>query len=129
MSVFMNKRDARRLEITHCTCEYYYCHQPTSCHQPTQICFLLLQFAYKTQPWHFDHIFIVVFQSLFMYRVAAHVVIALIFGYLYSGVGNEASSVLGNYVYLYGSMLLVVYTGKMSVTLSCKYLHTEPFRS
>ncbi|KOB71991.1 Uncharacterized protein OBRU01_10204, partial [Operophtera brumata] len=34
------------------------------------------------------------------------------------GVGNEAGSVLGNYVYLYGSMLLVVYTGKMSVTLS-----------
>ncbi|XP_075974021.1 ATP-binding cassette sub-family G member 1-like [Anticarsia gemmatalis] len=56
--------------------------------------------------------------SLFMYRVAAHVVIALIFGYLYSGVGGEADSVLGNYVYLYGSMLLVVYTGKMSVTLS-----------
>ncbi|XP_013142881.1 PREDICTED: ATP-binding cassette sub-family G member 1 [Papilio polytes] len=56
--------------------------------------------------------------SLFMYRVAAHVVIALIFGYLYFGVGSEASSVLGNYVYLYGSMLLVVYTGKMSVTLS-----------
>ncbi|OWR44063.1 hypothetical protein KGM_205647 [Danaus plexippus plexippus] len=58
--------------------------------------------------------------SLFMYRVAAHVVIALIFGYLYLGVGSEASSVLGNYVYLYGSMLLVVYTGKMSVTLSCE---------
>lgn len=56
--------------------------------------------------------------SLFMYRVAAHVVIALIFGYLYLGVGSEASTVLGNYVYLYGSMLLVVYTGKMSVTLS-----------
>ncbi|KAM3963648.1 LOW QUALITY PROTEIN: ATP-binding cassette sub-family G member 1 [Aphomia sociella] len=56
--------------------------------------------------------------SLFMLRVAAHVVIALVFGYLYLGVGSEASSVLGNYVYLYGSMLLVVYTGKMSVTLS-----------
>lgn len=56
-----------------------------------------------------------------MYRVACHVVIALIFGYLYLGVGNEAGSVLGNYVYLYGSMLLVVYTGKMSVTLSCEY--------
>lgn len=56
--------------------------------------------------------------SLFMYRVAAHVVIALIFGYLYSGVGSDSASVLGNYVYLYGSMLLVVYTGKMSVTLS-----------
>ncbi|CAB3223271.1 unnamed protein product [Arctia plantaginis] len=56
--------------------------------------------------------------SLFLYRVAAHVVIALVFGYLYLGVGSEADSVLGNYVYLYGSMLLVVYTGKMSVTLS-----------
>lgn len=56
--------------------------------------------------------------SLFMWRVAAHVVIALIFGYLYFGVGSEADSVLGNYVYLYGSMLLLVYTGKMSVTLS-----------
>ncbi|KAI5636162.1 ABC transporter domain-containing protein [Phthorimaea operculella] len=56
--------------------------------------------------------------SLFMYRVACHVAIALVFGYLYFGVGSEGSEVLGNYVYLYGSMLLVVYTGKMSVTLS-----------
>ncbi|XP_059046249.1 ATP-binding cassette sub-family G member 1 [Achroia grisella] len=56
--------------------------------------------------------------SLLLVRVAAHVLIALLFGYLYHGVGSEASSVLGNYVYLYGSMLLVVYTGKMSVTLS-----------
>ncbi|XP_063625515.1 ATP-binding cassette sub-family G member 1 [Cydia splendana] len=56
--------------------------------------------------------------SHFMLRVACHVIIALIFGYLYHGVGSEASSVLGNYVYLYGSMLLVVYTGKMSVALS-----------
>lgn len=61
-----------------------------------------------------------------MYRVAAHVVIALVFGYLYLGVGSEASTVLGNYVYLYGSMLLVVYTGKMSVTLSCEYLTFLP---
>lgn len=60
-----------------------------------------------------------------MYRVAAHVIIALVFGYLYLGVGSEASSVLGNYVYLYGSMLLVVYTGKMSVTLSCEYFLTN----
>lgn len=56
--------------------------------------------------------------SLFLYRIAAHMFIALIFGYLYLGVGSEASSTLGNYVYMYGSMLLVVYTGKMSVTLS-----------
>ncbi|XP_041987119.1 ATP-binding cassette sub-family G member 1 [Aricia agestis] len=56
--------------------------------------------------------------SLFLYRLVAHLIIALIFGYLYLGVGSEASSVLGNYVYLYGSMLLVVYTGKMSVTVT-----------
>ncbi|KAJ0175722.1 hypothetical protein K1T71_008881 [Dendrolimus kikuchii] len=56
--------------------------------------------------------------SLFLYRIAAHVFIALMFGYLYSGVGSDANSTLGNYVYFYGSMLLLVYTGKMSVTLS-----------
>lgn len=55
-----------------------------------------------------------------MLRIAAHVLIALMFGYLYSGVGKDADTVYGNYVYLYGSMLFVVYTGKMSVTLSCK---------
>lgn len=37
------------------------------------------------------------------------------------GSGYRANGVLANYVYLYGSLLLIVYTGKMAVTLACKY--------
>ncbi|KAI2474025.1 ATP binding cassette (ABC) transporter subfamily G member [Diabrotica virgifera virgifera] len=51
-------------------------------------------------------------------RVLAHIVIGLIFGYLYRNVGSAADTVLANYVYLYGTLLLTVYTGKMPVTLS-----------
>ncbi|KAK9869925.1 hypothetical protein WA026_006022 [Henosepilachna vigintioctopunctata] len=51
-------------------------------------------------------------------RLLAHILVGLLFGYLYKGVGSKANTVLGNYVYLYGTVLLLVYTGKMSVTLS-----------
>uniref|UniRef100_A0A1L8E493 Putative pleiotropic drug resistance pdr1-15 abc superfamily protein n=1 Tax=Nyssomyia neivai TaxID=330878 RepID=A0A1L8E493_9DIPT len=51
-------------------------------------------------------------------RIMAHTIIGAIFGYLYSDVGTLATTVFGNYVYVYGSMLLVVYTGKMSVMMS-----------
>lgn len=50
----------------------------------------------------------------------AHVIIATLFGYIYVNVGQKATTVLANYVYLYGTILLIVYTGKMSVLLSCK---------
>ncbi|KAL0267307.1 UNVERIFIED_CONTAM: hypothetical protein PYX00_009618 [Menopon gallinae] len=50
-------------------------------------------------------------------RAAAHLLIALLFGYIYAGVGVKATTVLANYCYLYGSNLFVVYTGKMSVML------------
>uniref|UniRef100_A0A182VUV1 ABC transporter domain-containing protein n=1 Tax=Anopheles minimus TaxID=112268 RepID=A0A182VUV1_9DIPT len=51
-------------------------------------------------------------------RIFAHATVATLFGYLYSGVGPNANQVLANYVYLYGSMLMMVYTGKMAVVLS-----------
>lgn len=51
-------------------------------------------------------------------RFIAHVLIGLLFGYLYKDVGQGANTVLANYVYLYGSLLLIVYTGQMSVTIS-----------
>lgn len=51
-------------------------------------------------------------------RVVTHVLIALLFGYLYMDVGKGANTILANYVYLYGSLLLNVYTGKMSVLLN-----------
>ncbi|KAF2898941.1 hypothetical protein ILUMI_07234 [Ignelater luminosus] len=64
-------------------------------------------------------------------RLAAHIFIGFLFGYLYRGVGKGANTALANYVYLYGSLLLIVYTGKMSVTLSfpleMKILNREHF--
>jgi len=60
------------------------------------------------------------FQFLLLARIFSHIFIGVVFGYLYMNVGNNAQSVLGNYVYLYGSTLLLVYTGKMAVVLTCK---------
>ncbi|KAJ8968294.1 hypothetical protein NQ317_000254 [Molorchus minor] len=51
-------------------------------------------------------------------RILAHILIGLIFGYLYRNVGNGANTILANYVYIYGTLLLTVYTGEMPVTLS-----------
>lgn len=56
-----------------------------------------------------------------MARIVAHIFISVVFGLIYLNVGPNATAVLGNYVYLYGSVLLIVYTGKMSVLLSCTY--------
>lgn len=60
--------------------------------------------------------------TLLVVRLLCHLLIGIIFGYLYMGSGYRANGVLANYVYLYGSLLLIVYTGKMAVTLACKYL-------
>lgn len=61
--------------------------------------------------------------TLLLARLLCHLLIGVIFGYLYMGSGYRANGILANYVYLYGSMLLLVYTGKMAVTLACKYLN------
>lgn len=55
---------------------------------------------------------------LLVVRLLCHLLIGIIFGYLYMGSGYRANGVLANYVYLYGSLLLIVYTGKMAVTLA-----------
>lgn len=55
---------------------------------------------------------------LILARIFVHIFIAIVFGYLYLNVGPKATTVLGNYVYLYGTILLIVYTGKMAVVLS-----------
>ncbi|XKL63704.1 hypothetical protein PGB90_006068 [Kerria lacca] len=57
-------------------------------------------------------------KSQFILRIFAHLVIAIIFGYLYEGVGNNAYKVLANGVFLYGSNLFLIYTGQMAVVLS-----------
>ncbi|XP_076247047.1 ATP-binding cassette sub-family G member 1 [Calliopsis andreniformis] len=56
--------------------------------------------------------------TLLVVRLLCHLLIGVIFGYLYMGSGYRANGVLANYVYLYGSLLLIVYTGKMAVTLA-----------
>lgn len=58
---------------------------------------------------------------MIVFRLLAHVGIAVIFGYLYIGVGSGPTQAFANYVYLFGSLLLVVYTGKMSVMMSCEF--------
>ncbi|XP_073827154.1 ATP-binding cassette sub-family G member 4 [Musca autumnalis] len=67
-----------------------------------------------------NRIFICAKRSSFLLlaRLASHLVIGVIFGYLYKDVGDKANTVLGNYVYLYGTTLLLVYTGKMAVVLT-----------
>ncbi|KAM7353329.1 ATP-binding cassette sub-family G member 1 [Cochliomyia hominivorax] len=55
---------------------------------------------------------------LLLARLLSHVIIGVVFGYLYRNVGEKATTVLGNYVYLYGTILLLVYTGKMAVVLT-----------
>ncbi|KAL7304438.1 hypothetical protein TKK_0003234 [Trichogramma kaykai] len=55
---------------------------------------------------------------LLVVRLLCHLLIGMLFGYLYMGSGYRANGVLANYVYLYGSLLLIVYTGKMAVTLA-----------
>ncbi|KAL5279571.1 hypothetical protein ACFFRR_003893 [Megaselia abdita] len=55
---------------------------------------------------------------LLIARIVAHVVIGTIFGYIYMNVGVKATTVLGNYVYFYGTVLLLVYMGKMAVVMT-----------
>lgn len=62
--------------------------------------------------------------TLLVVRLLCHLLIGVIFGYLYRGSGFRANGVLANYVYLYGSLLLIVYTGKMAVTLACEYTYS-----
>ncbi|KAL4097867.1 hypothetical protein QTP88_022570 [Uroleucon formosanum] len=72
-------------------------------------------------------------KSNIMLRVLAHLVIAFIFGYLYRGVGNDASVMISNMVFVYGSNLFLVYTGQMAVIVSFpleyKVLKREHFNS
>ncbi|XP_043285776.1 ABC transporter G family member 3-like [Venturia canescens] len=56
--------------------------------------------------------------TLMVVRLLCHLLIGVIFGYLYMGSGYRANGVLANYAYVYGSLLLIVYTGKMAVTLA-----------
>lgn len=57
-----------------------------------------------------------------MLRFVIHVLIALLFGYLYRDVGTSANTLLANYIFVYGSNLFLHYTGQMAVTLACEFI-------
>lgn len=51
-------------------------------------------------------------------RLVCHLLIGVIFGYLYQNVGNNAQTILANFIFVYGSNLFLHYTGQMTVLLS-----------
>lgn len=64
-------------------------------------------------------VYLSVSQTPALNRVVAHVSIGFLFGYLYFDCGVGANTTLANFVYIYGSTLFLLYTGKMAVTLQC----------
>lgn len=52
------------------------------------------------------------------WRLFIHIMISLVFGCIYHDVGDSATSVFANYIYVYGTCLFLHYTGQMAVTLS-----------
>uniref|UniRef100_A0A1A9WZY2 ABC transporter domain-containing protein n=1 Tax=Glossina brevipalpis TaxID=37001 RepID=A0A1A9WZY2_9MUSC len=61
----------------------------------------------------------------YLIRLTSHILVALLFGYIYRNVGVNANTALANYVYIYGTLLLTLYTGKMPVILTCKRNYTS----
>lgn len=59
-------------------------------------------------------------QGSYALRFLVHVLIALVFGYLYQDVGRKADTLMANFIFVYGSNLFLHYTGQMAVTLACK---------
>lgn len=83
----------------------------------TKRAYVSISFSTRT----YSTLSVVLFQGWVVNRLLAHIFIGFLFGYLYRDVGRGANTILANYIYLYGTLLLVVYTGKMPVTLCCKY--------
>lgn len=69
-----------------------------------------------------------IFQGSFALRFVMHVLIALVFGYLYRNVGESSSTLMANYIFVYGSNLFLHYTGQMAVSLACECDYYMQFR-
>lgn len=59
--------------------------------------------------------------SLTMSRVAIHLIISLLIGTLYFGIGNDAHMVFNNFRYIFLSIMFLMYTAYSSLTIRCKY--------
>lgn len=59
--------------------------------------------------------------SLTLSRVAIHLIISLLIGTLYYGIGNDAHMIFNNFRYIFLSIMFLMYTAYSSLTISCKF--------
>lgn len=59
-------------------------------------------------------------RSLTAMRIAIHLFMAPLIGFLYFGIGNDAHHALNNYKYAFFSVMFLMYTAFSSITMNCK---------
>lgn len=60
------------------------------------------------------------FQLIYLVRIIAHFLVALTSALYYSNMGNNAARTINNFAYIFATMLLIVFTGVMSVSVTCE---------
>lgn len=66
------------------------------------------------------HFFVMRMQTLTHTRIVVHVLLGLLVGLLYFGIGNEASKVFSNVSLLFFNHLVIIFTATMATVLTCK---------
>lgn len=89
--------------------------------QPTISTYAL---SYLKQVRHLSHRSILISsrdKSLVILRISLHLVLGITFGYIYAGVGDEASNFLDNYRYIITSVVFQLYTSYWSLQTASEF--------